>query len=43
MFLGLLVSCDKEKKIKGNDKFTMTHGLRNLVGLIAEASESAKD
>ena len=30
-------------KIKGKEKFTMKRGLRILIGLIVEASESAKD
>ena len=30
-------------KIKANDKLTMKRDLRNFIGLIVEASESAKD
>ena len=30
-------------EIEGNEKFTIKCGLRNLIGLIVEASEFAKD
>ena len=43
MFLGLLMSCDKKKlKNKAIKNLLLKTGLRNLKGLIVEASESAK-
>ena len=37
------MSCDKNKKIKVTKGLLYKNGLRYLIGLIVEASESAKD